>query len=122
MDALSHSSLYVTILWWAFLITNSVRVFAYLPTIKRLLRADVTADCQSQLTWLLWSASNLALALQLFESNRRHLNEMILIAGANALMCCICLYLVRRAHARALRRCDSTIRVSDLLVPSRLDS
>ena len=122
MDALSHSSLYVTILWWAFLITNSVRVFAYLPTIKRLLRADVTADCQSQLTWLLWSASNLALALQLFESNRRHLNEMILIAGANALMCCICLYLVRRAHARALRRCDSTIRVPDLLVPSRLDS
>jgi hypothetical protein len=56
MDALSTSSFYAVGLSWAFLATNSMRILAYLPTIKKLLREDVTADCQSQLTWLLWSA------------------------------------------------------------------
>jgi hypothetical protein len=121
MDALSTSSFYAVGLSWAFLATNSMRILAYLPTIKKLLREDVTADCQSQLTWLLWSASNLTLALHLFESNHRQLNEMILIASGNALMCCICLYLVRRAHVRASRRQASQLCVSDLMAQTRLD-
>jgi hypothetical protein len=121
MEITAAPSLYVTGLSWAFLVTNSMRVLAYLPTIKKLLRADVTADCQSLLTWLLWSASNLTLALHLFESNHHQVNEMILIAGGNALMCCICLYLVRRAHVRASRRRDSAIRVSDLIAQTRLE-
>jgi hypothetical protein len=104
MEAISGSSLYATVLSWTFLVTNSMRVLAYPPTIKKLLRAEATADCQSQLTWLLWSASNLTLALHLFESNHRQVNQMILITSGNALMCCICLYLVRRAHARVSRR------------------
>lgn len=120
MDAISGSSFYATLLSWAFLATNSMRILAYLPTIKKLLRSEATADCQSQLTWLLWSASNVTLALHLFESNHRQLNEMILIASGNALMCCICLYLVRRAHVRASRRCDSAIHVSDLMAKTRL--
>lgn len=121
MEALSTSSFYAVGLSWAFLATNSVRILAYLPTIKKLLHEDVTADCQSQLTWLLWSASNVTLALHLFESNQRQLNEMILITSGNALMCCICLYLVRRAHLRASRRRCSRLSVSDLMARTRID-
>jgi hypothetical protein len=119
MDALSASSFYATVLSWAFLATNSVRVVAYLPTIKKLLRAEATADCQSQLTWLLWSASNLTLALHLFESNHRQINEMILITSGNALMCCICLHLVRRAHIRAAQQEGPAKCRSDLLPQTR---
>jgi hypothetical protein len=50
MEAISGSSFYATLLSWAFLATNSIRILAYLPTIKKLLRAEATADCQSQLT------------------------------------------------------------------------
>jgi hypothetical protein len=121
MDALSTSSFYAAGLSWAFLATNSMRILAYLPTIKKLLREEATADCQSQLTWLLWSASNVTLALHLFESNHRQLNEMILITSGNAVMCCICLYLVRRAHIRASRRQSSQLCVSDLMAQTRLD-
>jgi hypothetical protein len=84
MDALSTSSFYATVLSWAFVATNSMRVVAYLSAIKKLLRAEGTADSQSQLTWLLWSAFNLTRALHLFESNHRRINEMILITGGNA--------------------------------------
>jgi hypothetical protein len=121
MEAISGSSFYATVLSWAFLATNSVRVLAYLPTIKKLLRAEATADCQSQITWLLWSSSNLTLALHLFESNQRQVNEMILIAGGNALMCCICFCLVRRAHVRASRRQNCAIPMSDLRSRTRLN-
>lgn len=121
MDALSTSSFYAVGLSWAFLATNTVRVLAYLPTIKKLLHEDVTADCQSQLTWLLWATSNVTLALHLFESNHREFNEMILITSGNALMCCICLYLVRRAHIRAARRQFALLSVSDLIARTRLD-
>jgi len=121
MEAISGSSFYATVLSWAFLATNSIRVLAYLPTIKKLLRAEATADCQSQLTWLLWAAANVTLAMHLFESNLREINEMILITGANALMCCVCLYLVRRAHVRALRRTNCAAPMSDLRSQAQLN-
>jgi hypothetical protein len=53
MEITAGFSLNVTVLSWAFLVTNSMRILAYLPTIKKLLRTEVTADCQSQLKWLL---------------------------------------------------------------------
>lgn len=121
METISGSSFYATALSWAFLATNVMRVLAYLPTIKKLLRAEATADCQSQLTWLLWSASNLTFALHLFEFNHRQVNEMILITMGNALMCCVCLCLVRRAHVRAARRQCSPHSVSDLMAKARLN-
>jgi hypothetical protein len=121
MEAISGSSFYATLLSWAFLATNSIRILAYLPTIKKLLRAEATADCQSQLTWLLWAASNVTLALHLFETNHRQINEMILITGGNALMCCICLYLVRRAHLRASLRQNCAVPMSDLRLQKRLN-
>jgi hypothetical protein len=103
MELTTTPSLYATVLSWAFLLTNSLRVFTYLPTIKKLLRPDVTGDCQSQLTWLLWTVSNITLTLHLFEVNHRHFNEMILISAANALMCGVCLCLVRVVHVRTSR-------------------
>jgi hypothetical protein len=103
MELATTPSLYATVLSWAFLLTNSLRVLTYLPMIKKMLRPDVTGDCQSQLTWLLWAVSNITFSLHLFEASQRHLNEMVVISAANALMCCVCLYLVRCVHQRALR-------------------
>jgi hypothetical protein len=118
------SSIYVTVVAWAFLLTNSLRVLTYLPMIRRLLRPGIAAECQSQITWLLWASANLSMTLHLFELNKRELNDAVALTGANTLMCCICWYLVRRAqrialpapgHARALRG-PSTLNASQ---PSR---
>jgi hypothetical protein len=103
MESTQLTTYYASILSWAFLATNSMRVIAYLPTIRKLLHPQTTADGQSQLSWLLWAASNVTLSLHSFETNNRQLNEVILIAGANALMCCICFFLVRGAQQRAGR-------------------
>jgi hypothetical protein len=97
----SPSSLYVVALTWAFMLTNSLRVFTYLPTIVKLLDPDVTGDCQSTLTWFLWTVSNATFALHLFETNHRKLDEVVLFSAANTLMCLICLCLVQRVQSRS---------------------
>jgi hypothetical protein len=99
----SPSSLYVVALTWAFMLTNALRVFTYLPTIVKLLKPDVTGDCQSTLTWFLWTVSNATLALHLFETNHRKLSEVLLFSVANAVMCFICLCLVYRVQSRSQR-------------------
>jgi hypothetical protein len=95
--------MYVTAVAWAFLLTNSLRVVTYLPMIRRLLRPGIAAECQSQVTWLLWASANLSMTLHLFELNKRELNDAVLLTGANTLMCCVCWYLVRRAQRRAMQ-------------------
>jgi hypothetical protein len=99
----SPSSLYVVALTWAFMLTNALRVFTYLPTIVKLLKPDVTGDCQSTLTWFLWTVSNATFALHLFETNHRKLDEVVLFSAANTLMCLICLSLVYRVQSRSQR-------------------
>jgi hypothetical protein len=95
--------MYVTVVAWVFMLTNALRVLTYLPMIRRLLRPGIAAECQSQVTWLLWASANLSMTLHLFELNGRELNDAVLVTGANTLMCCICWYLVRRAQRRALQ-------------------
>jgi hypothetical protein len=97
----SPSSLYAVALTWAFMLTNSLRVFTYLPTIVKLLDPDVTGDCQSTLTWFLWTVSNATLVLHLFEINHRKLDEVVLFSAANTLMCLICMCLVYRVQTRS---------------------
>jgi hypothetical protein len=109
--------MYVTVVAWAFLLTNSLRVLTYVPMIRKLLRPGIAAECQSQLTWSLWATANLSMTLHLFELNGRELNDAVALTGANTLMCCICWYLVRRAQRRALQ----TLRQGDVyLGPSTL--
>lgn len=97
------SSMYVTVVAWVFMLTNSLRVLTYLPMIRKLLRPGIAAECQSQLTWLLWATANLSMSLHLFELAGRELNDAVALTGANTLMCCVCWHLVRRAQRRALQ-------------------
>lgn len=119
MEPSLFSSIYVTVVAWAFVLTNALRVVTYLPMIRKLLRPGITAECQSQLTWSLWAAANLSLSLHLFELNQREFNDAVLLTGANTLMCCICWYLVRRAQRRALQ---APLQGSRSQGPSKLDA
>jgi hypothetical protein len=103
VETSSSASVYVTAVAWVFMLTNSLRVLTYLPMIRRLLRPGIAAECQSQLTWLLWATANLSMSLHLFELAGRELNDAVFLTGANTLMCCVCWYLVRRAQRRAWR-------------------
>lgn len=99
----SNSSPYTVALMWGFMVSNALRVFTYLPTILKLLKPNVTGDCQSTLTWLLWTLSNATLTLQLFEVNERRYNDVMLFSAVNTPMCLICLVLVYRVQARTRR-------------------
>lgn len=97
------SSMYATGVAWVFMLTNSLRVLTYLPMMRKLLRPGIAAECQSQLTWLLWATANLSMTLHLFELAGREINGAVGLTAANTLMCCVCWYLVRRAQRRALQ-------------------
>jgi hypothetical protein len=105
----ANSSPYTAALMWAFLLSNGLRVFTYLPTIVKLLKPNVTGDCQSALTWLLWTLSNATLTLHLFEVNQRRSSDVIVFSAINTAMCLICLLLVYRVQARAR---SQTVRAS----------
>jgi hypothetical protein len=113
----TNSSPYAIALMWAFMFTNAMRVFTYLPTILKLTKPNVTGDCQSTLTWLLWTLSNATLTLQLFEVNQRRISDVILFSALNTVMCLICLVLVYRVQARARMRIAAAS--SSLQQPSR---
>jgi TctA family transporter len=97
----TNPSMYAATLMWAFTVSNALRVLTYLPTILKLLKPGVTGECQSTLTWLLWTLSNATLTLQLLEVNQRQYNDVMLFSAINTAMCFICLVLVYRVQARA---------------------
>jgi hypothetical protein len=97
----TNPSMYAATLMWAFTVSNALRVLTYLPTILKLLKPGVTGECQSTLTWLLWTLSNATLTLQLLEVNQRRYNDVMLFSALNTAMCFICLVLVYRVQARA---------------------
>lgn len=100
MESQPLSLTYTAVLAWAFFVTNLLRVFTYLPTIKKLLSPESTGDGQSQATWFLWIVSNGTFSLHLFELNQRHLNDMVCLNAGNTVMCIVCFWLVRKAQAR----------------------
>lgn len=79
-----------------FLFWNGVRIFTYVPTIRKLMRPDASAQDYSLCTWASWVFSNGFFALYLWEQSNREVNSMVLLNVGNTVMCLITSCLIRR--------------------------
>lgn len=79
-------SRYLTLLGWAFTLFNSVRVFAYLPTMWSLVQSGNSSQ-HSVWTWFTWFGANLTMALWLRERNGGRFDKAASVNLCNATMC-----------------------------------
>jgi hypothetical protein len=79
-------SRYLTALGWAFTVFNSVRVFAYLPTMWTLVQSGNSSQ-HSLWTWFTWFGANLTMSLWLRERNGGHFDKAASVNLCNASMC-----------------------------------
>lgn len=86
-------SRYLTLLGWAFTLFNSVRVFAYLPTMWTLMQSGNSSQ-HSVWTWFTWFGANLTMALWLRERNGGRLDKASSVNLCNASMCGIMVVLI----------------------------
>lgn len=82
----SASSSYLAVLTWLFTLFNSMRVFAYLPTLLAIFTSGDSSQ-HSLLTWVTWVGANSTMAVWLYEHNGRRLNRAIAVNACNSLMC-----------------------------------
>jgi hypothetical protein len=79
-------SVYLNVLAWAFTLFNTVRVFAYLPTMWAI--QQTTDSSQHSLwTWLTWLGANATMAAWLYEKDGRRASGAMWVSCANAAMC-----------------------------------
>lgn len=98
LDTIYPAFLSVMFLFW-----NSVRIFTYVPTIRKLLKPDASAKDYSLATWASWVLSNGFFALYLWEQSNREFNSMVLLNAGNTIMCLVTSYLIcRLQRARAV--------------------
>ena len=84
---------YVAALTWLFALFNSVRVFAYLPTLWTIYSSGDSSQ-HSLITWATWVGANATMAAWLHENNGRRVNRAIVVNIGNALMCLATLALI----------------------------
>lgn len=123
-------ALYLAFLSIMFVFWNSVRIFTYVPTIRKLLKSEAGARDYSLATWTSWVFSNGFFALYLWEQSHRTLNAMVCLNIGNTMMCLATSALIytrqRKPEGQARRWwCGTaawrdTERVSRSLAPRRL--
>lgn len=87
-------SIYAGFLWTMFVFWNGVRIFTYLPTIRKLRAPGASAREYSLATWGSWALSNGFFALYLWEQSDRVVNSMVLLNIGNTAMCLFTSYLI----------------------------
>jgi hypothetical protein len=75
-----------SLLDWAFAGCNTLRVFAYLPTLSAI-HVSAGSGQHSLWTWCTWFAANLTMALWLARRDGWRLSFAVVVNGANAVMC-----------------------------------
>ena len=81
---------YLAVLTWAFTFFNTVRVFAYLPTVWTIVASGDSSQ-HSVWTWLTWAGANATMAAWLYEHNERRANRAVAVNACNAAMCVLTL-------------------------------
>jgi hypothetical protein len=84
---------YLTVLAWAFGLFNTVRVFAYLPTIWAIYQSGDSSQ-HSLWTWLTWLGANATMAAWLYEKDGQRTSGPVWVNGANAVMCALAVALI----------------------------
>lgn len=82
----SSGGFYLQFLTWTFTLFNSVRVFAYLPTLWAIYASGDSSQ-HSLLTWLSWFGANATMAVWLYEHNGHRMDKAIAFNIGNATMC-----------------------------------
>ena len=77
---------YLMVLGWAFGAFNSVRVFAYLPTLWAIYASGDSSQ-HSLWTWVTWTGANATMAAWLYENNGARVNKAVVVNTCNACMC-----------------------------------
>lgn len=73
---------------WAFTLSQSLRLLAYLPVIAAIHASGETSQ-HSLLTWLTWLGANLTMACWTFEQNGHRLDRAVLLSAGSASMCAV---------------------------------
>jgi hypothetical protein len=84
---------YLTVLAWAFGLFNTVRVFAYLPTIWAIYQTGDSSQ-HSLWTWLTWLGANATMAAWLYEKDGQRTSGPMWVNAANAVMCAAAVVLI----------------------------
>lgn len=84
---------YLLLLSWAFALFNTLRLFAYLPTLAAI-HASGDSSQHSLWTWGTWLGANLTMAAWLYEQSGRRANRAAAVNLGNALMCAAAVALI----------------------------
>jgi len=82
----SRRRTYLTALKWAFVLFNSVRMLAYVPTVWAIYTSG-DASQHSLWTWCTWLGANVTMAAWLYEQNDCRMNRAVAVNVGNACMC-----------------------------------
>jgi hypothetical protein len=99
--SLAHNN-FELFVYLAFCFFNVIRVFTYIPTIKKLMQPGCTGDGQSLLTWVCWTLANGTLGLHLYVVGGYRVNDVVWLSIGNVIMCTICAVLVFKVQKRSV--------------------
>ncbi len=89
---------YLAVLTWAFTLFNSLRVFAYLPTMWAIMASGDSSQ-HSVWTWCTWLGANVTMAAWLFEQNGHRMERAVIVNVGNAAMCGVTVVLIAAHRA-----------------------
>ncbi len=84
--SMASRSMYVRLLTWSFTLFNTLRLFAYLPTLAAIQTSQDSSQ-HSLWTWGTWFGANLTMALWLYEQAGRRATRAAAVNLGNAVMC-----------------------------------
>jgi hypothetical protein len=79
---------YLRALTWTFMLFNSVRILAYLPTTWAIVQSG-ESNQHSLWTWCAWLGANATMAAWLYESNGQRFSRAVMFSAGNAAMCAV---------------------------------
>jgi len=83
----------LSLLTWAFMLFNSMRMVAYLPTTWAIYSTGDSSQ-HSLWTWCTWLGANITMAAWLHEHNGNRIDKAVLINVGNAMMCLVTVLLI----------------------------
>lgn len=100
LTASTARAAYLSVLTWCFILFNSVRMLAYLPTMWAIQASGDTAQ-HSLWTWCTWLGANVTMAAWLYEQNGHRVGRAVIVNIGNATMCAamVALIAVHRVSA-----------------------
>ncbi|MGL4575297.1 MAG: hypothetical protein ACRCV9_10965 [Burkholderiaceae bacterium] len=93
---------------YAFMVSNTIRVLTYLPTIAKLRQPGASARNYSLLTWVCWMLANATTALYVYVVTGYRVDMAVIGNAVNTVMCAwVCSYIVRLRRREVQRSANA---------------